>query len=65
MTTSEILMEYKDRALLDPADYLELINNNPSAIKEARIVPPRIGYDKHFGKILVIYTHERYETELF
>ena len=64
MTTNEILLEYNDRALLDPADYLELRKNNPSAIKEAVIIPPRIGRDTHLGKILVIYSHGRYGTEL-
>jgi hypothetical protein len=54
-------MTYRDRALLDPAEYLELRRRNPGIIKQTRIVPPRIGRDKHLGKILVVFSQGRYE----
>ena len=60
MTT--MTMMYRDSALLDPAEYLELRLKNPGIIKHAEIVPPRIGHDKHFGKILVFFSKVRYES---
>ena len=59
---TSIPMMYCDRALLDPAEYLELRRRNPGIIKETRLVPPRIGRDKHLGKILVIFSQGRYEV---
>jgi hypothetical protein len=55
-------MGYSDRVVLDPAEYLELRRRNPGVIKQTRLIPPRIGRDKHFGKILVVFAQGRYAT---
>ena len=48
-------MMSRNKALLDPKEYLELRRNNPGAIEWAHPVPPRVGRDKHLGKILVVF----------
>jgi hypothetical protein len=58
--TTATQMKYCDRALLDPAEYLELRRKDPGRIKQTKIIPPRIGRDKHLGKILVVFSHGYY-----
>lgn len=59
---NEVFMGYDEKALLDPDEYLELRKNNPRLIKEAKLIPPRIGLDKHLGKIFVTYSYGQYGT---
>ena len=47
--------------VLSPKAYLELRESNPGAIKRAVMIPPRIGNDKHFGKIRVTLKKPRLE----
>lgn len=48
--------------VLSPKAYLELRERNPGAIKSAVMVPPRIGKDKHFGKMRVTLSAVSYEV---
>ena len=59
---TQLPMKYRNTALLDPKEYLELRLKNPGMIKHTKLVPPRIGRDNHFGKILVVFTQRRYEA---
>ena len=59
---TQIPMRYRNMALLDPEEYLELRLKNPGIIKHTKLVPPRIGRDNHFGKILFVFTQGRYEV---
>jgi hypothetical protein len=61
---TEIPMTYHDRALLTPAEYLELRRKNPGIIKQTKLIPPHVGRDRHLGKILVVFSSGYYEAAL-
>ena len=47
---------------LSPAAYLKLREAAPQTIKRAVMIPPRIGKDKHFGKMRVTLSTVSYEA---
>ncbi len=53
----------KSEVILKPQDYLKLYEEHPEQIKHARIIPPRIGIDKHFGKIAVVFAGRYYGAD--
>ena len=57
-------MFLNNTAMLTPAEYLKLYTEHPERIKSARMIPPRIGRDKHFGKFRVTFTTGLYEAAL-
>lgn len=54
--------KFRKTALLTPSEYLKLRTEHPGRIKSARMIPPRIGKDKHFGKMLVVLSSGYYEA---
>ena len=60
MRTIDMLLN--DTAILTPNEYLKLYTEHPERIKSARMIPPRIGRDRHFGKFQVTFTGGRYEA---
>ena len=62
MRTIDMLLN--NTAILTPAEYLKLYTEHPERIKSARMIPPRIGLDKHFGKFRVTFASGRYEASL-
>ena len=55
-------MKLNKSAILTPSEYLKLYSECPECIKRARMIPPRIGKDKHFGKMQVVFAFGRYEA---
>ena len=40
--------------VMSPAGYLKLYTGHPERIERARMIPPRLGKDRHFGKMRVV-----------
>lgn len=55
-------MKLNKSAILTPSEYLKLYSECPECIKRSRMIPPRIGKDKHFGKMQVVFAFGRYEA---
>ncbi len=55
-------MKLNKSAILTPSEYLKLYSECPECIKRARMIPPRIGKDKHFGRMQVVFAFGRYEA---
>lgn len=50
-------------AVLTAGEYMKLYTNAPESIDFVRMLMPRVGIDKHFGKFEVTYTPDYYETD--
>ncbi|MBQ7264452.1 MAG: hypothetical protein IJR14_12145 [Synergistaceae bacterium] len=48
--------------MMAPSEYLKLYTEHPERIKRARMIPPRLGKDRHFGKMRVVLASGRYEA---
>lgn len=46
----------KKSAVLSPAEYVQLYNENADIIDSVRMILPRIGVDNHFGMFKVEYS---------
>ena len=55
-------MKLSKSAILTPSEYLKLYSKCPECIKKARMIPPRIGKDRHFGRMQVVFAFGRYEV---
>lgn len=55
-------MKLNKSAILKPSEYLKLYSECPECIKRARMIPLRIGKDKHFGRMQVVFAFGRYEA---
>lgn len=47
-------------ATLTPSEFLRLYSEHPERVKSARMIPPRIGKDKHFGRVRVVFASRHY-----
>lgn len=41
--------------IMTPEQYVRLYENHGERIKNATFIPPRLGVDKHFGKMKVVF----------
>lgn len=55
-------MTLSKSAIMTPSQYIKLYSKCPECIKRARMIPPRIGKDKHFGRMQVVFAFGRYEA---
>lgn len=46
----------KKSAVLSPAEYVQLYNENTDSIDSVRMILPRLGVDNHFGMFKVVYS---------
>ncbi|NLL37493.1 MAG: hypothetical protein GX256_08240 [Fretibacterium sp.] len=54
----------KDTIDLTPADFFEMMKENPSEIASFHVIPPTLGKSHDFGKVRVKLSTPRYEVEL-
>jgi len=62
MTMRTLDMTLSKSAIMTPSQYIKLYSKCPECIKRARMIPPRIGKDKHFGRMQVVFAFGRYEA---
>ena len=62
MTMRTLDMMLSKSAIMTPSQYIKLYSKCPECIKRARMIPPRIGKDKHFGRMQVVFAFGRYEA---
>ena len=49
------MITMEDRIVtMAPSGYLKLYTEHPERIERARMIPPRLGKDRHFGKMRVV-----------
>lgn len=53
---------FRRSATLTPSEFLKLCSERPECVKRARMIPPRIGKDRHFGMVRVVFACRRYEV---
>ena len=52
----------KKSAVLSPAEYVQLYNENTDSIDSVRIILPRLGADNHFGMFKVVYSPKCFDV---
>ena len=53
---------FRRSATLTPSEFLRLYSEHPERVKSARMIPRKIGKDKHFGRVRVVFASGRYEV---
>lgn len=53
---------FRKSATMTPSKFLKLCSEHPERVESARMIPPRIGKDTHFGRIKVVFVSGRYEV---
>lgn len=52
----------KKSAVLSPAEYVQLYNENTDSIASVCIILPRLGVDNHFGMFKVVYSPKCFDV---